>query len=247
MARQSKSKQPDVIEEIESVAERAAQWTREHLPLTFGALFAVLAMVASLSALGGYRTREAETASDALDRVTQDYLDAMGVGPGALGVPELANPDAAAEIRAEYAAQFETIASEYAGTVAGALARLEAGNLTEADGDLDTSIEIWRAALGGLDRNSNLQAIFQLRIGQAYEAAERWLEAGEAYEVAAAYDRFPLRYWTMADAARCFLQAGEIERARVLALRLHSEGPAELNLPEHQRAMLRELRQTRTP
>jgi tetratricopeptide (TPR) repeat protein len=246
VARQSKSKQPDVIEEIEGLAERAAQWIREHLPLTIGALIAILATAASLSGLGAYRTREAETASDALDRATRAYLEAMGAGPGALAAPELANPDAAAEIRAEYAAQFGAIASEHAGTVAGALARLEAGNLAEAAGDLDSSIEIWQAAQQDLDDASSLQAVLQLRIGQGYEEAERWVEAGEAYEAAAAFEHFPLRYWAMADAARSFLQAGESEHARELALRLHSESPADLNLPEHQRAMLQELRQAHT-
>jgi tetratricopeptide (TPR) repeat protein len=247
VARKSKSQQPDVIEDIEGIAEQAAEWIRGHLFLTLGMLIAVLATAASLSALGAYRTREAETASDALDRVTHDYLQAMGAGLGALGVPELANPQAAEAIRSEFAAQFGAIAAEHAGTVAGALARLEEGNLSESGGDLDASIEIWRAALQGLDPDSNLQAIFQLRIGQAYEEAERWVEAGEAYEAAAAYGRFPLHYWVMADAARCLSQAGEIERARDLALRLYSEGPPELDLPEHQRAMLRELRQIPTP
>jgi len=247
VARKSKSQQPHVIEDIEGIAERAAEWIREHLLLTLGMIIAVLATAASLSALGAYRTREAETASDALDRVTHDYLQAMGAGVGALGVPELANPDAAEAIRSEFVAQFGAIAAEHAGTVAGALARLEEGNLSESGGDLDGSIEIWRDALQGLDPDSNLQAIFQLRMGQAYEEAERWVEAGESYEAAGEFDRFPLRYWAMADAARCYSEAGELGRARELALRLHSEAPGELRLPEYQLAMLRELRQTRTP
>jgi tetratricopeptide (TPR) repeat protein len=247
VARQPKSEHPDVIEEIEGIAERAAQWIREHLLLSIGMLVGLLAVVASLSALVAYRTSEAESAADALDRVTQDYLRAMGAEQGSLEVPELANPEAAAAIRAEYAALFDAVAAEHVGTVAGALARLEEGNLSESDGDLDASIEIWRATLQGLDSDSNLRAIFQLRIGQAYEAAERWVEAAEAYEEAARFDRFPLRYWAMADAARCFSEAGEIERGRDLALRLYSEGPSDLSLPEHQSAMLRELRQTRTP
>ena len=60
-------------------------------------------------------------------------------------------------------------------------------------------------------------------------------------------ERFPLRYWAMADAARCYSEAGETGRARDLALRLYAERPSDLSLPEYQLAMLRELRQTRTP
>ncbi len=247
MARESKSHRSDVIEDIEGVAERAAQWIRDHLVLSFGTVVAVLAVAAAISAVAAHRTGEAEAASDALDRVTQDYLAAMGADQGSLEVPELANPEAAEAIRTEYAAQFAAIAAEHTGTVAGALAQLEVGNLSETGGDLDASIETWRTALQGLDSDSNLRAIFQVRIGQAYEEAERWVEAGEAFEAASAYGEFPLRYWAMADAARCFAEAGETQRGRDLALRLAAEGPAELGLPEHQSAMLRELRQTRTP
>jgi len=50
----------------------------------------------------------------------------------------------------------------------------------------------------------------------------------------------------LADAARCYEEAGEIERARELALRINSEAP-ELALPPHVSAMLTKRRQFPAP
>ncbi len=246
MARKREHEQSHVIEEIESIAERAAQWVREHLSLAIAALLIVLGTAAAISALASHRTREAETASDALDQVKTEYLQAMGADPNALVVPELANPDATAAIQSEFAEQFRSVAEEHAGTVAAALARLEQGNLSAAAGETDAAIEIWRGAISDLDGNPNLQAIFEQRIGQAYENDAHWIEAAESYAGAGAVKSYPLRRWALAEAARCLLQAGEIERARELALKLATDAP-ELMLSQRLSAMLAELRQIPTP
>ena len=62
-----------------------------------------------------------------------------------------------------------------------------------------------------------------------------------AHEAASAIEAHPLRYWALADAARCYAQAGETGRAKALADRLELEAPT-LNLPPHVRTKLRELR-----
>jgi hypothetical protein len=247
VARKHEHEQSHVIEEIEGIAERGAQWIRDHLPLTIGALLAVLGTAAAIGVLAAHRTREAEAASDALDRVTTEFMQAMGADSGTFAVPELANPVAAAAIRSEFAQQFGAVAEEHAGTVAAALARLEQGNLSAAaTGETDAAIEIWRGAIDDLAGNPNFQAIFEQRIGQAYEDEARWLEAAESHARAGAVESYPLRYRALADAARCLQQAGEIGRARELALKLATDAP-ELMLPQHLSAMLAELRQAPAP
>jgi hypothetical protein len=57
---------------------------------------------------------------------------------------------------------------------------------------------------------------------------------------------YPLRHWALAEAARCLQQAGEIERARELALKLATDAP-DLMLPQHLSALLAELRQIPLP
>ncbi len=246
VARKHEYERSHVIEEIESVAERGAQWIRDHLPLTLAVLTIVLGSAAAISVLTAHRTREAEAASDAFDQVTAEFMQAMGADPSAFTVPELANPDAAAAIQSEFAGQFRAIAEEHVGTVAAALARLEQGNLSAAAGASDAAIEIWRDTIDDLAGNPNLRAIFEQRIGQTYEDDARWLEAAESYARAGAVKGYPLQHWVLADAARCLQQAGEIERARELALKLASDAP-ELMLPQHLSAILAELRQLPTP
>lgn len=246
MAHKPEHEQSHVIEEIEDIAERGAQWIRDHLPLSIATLVIVLCAAAGIGALIAHRTHSAEAASDAFDRVTVEYRKAMGADPDALEVPELANPAAAAAIQSEFAEQFAAIAEEHAGTVAAALARLEQGNLSAAAGETDAAIEIWQGAIDELSGNPNFEAILEQRIGQAYDNDARWLEAAESYARAGAVKSYPLRDWALAEAARCFQQAGEIERAREIALRVSAESP-DLMLPQHLSAMLSELRQIPAP
>jgi tetratricopeptide (TPR) repeat protein len=246
VARKPEHEQSHVIEEIEGLAERGAQWIRDHLALTITTLVVILASAAGIGAFIAHRNTEAEAASDAFDRVTTEYRKAMGADPDALEMPELANPAAAAAIRSEFAEQFAAVAEEHSGTVAGALARLEQGNMSAADGETDAAIEIWQGAIDDLGGNPNFRAILEQRIGQAYDGDARWLEAAESYARAGEVETYPLRHWALAQAARCFQQAGEVARAREFALRVDTESP-DLMLPQHLSTMLAELRQLPTP
>ncbi len=246
MAQKPEHDPSHVIEEIEDLAEHAAQWIRDHLALTITLLVIVLGTAAGVGAFSAHRTRAAEVASDAFDRVATAYRKAMGADPDALEIPELANPAAAAAIQREFADQFAAVAEEYSGTVAAALARLEQGNLSAAAGETDAAIEIWQGAIDDLDGNPNLRAILEQRIGQAYDDDARWLEAAESYARAGAVESYPLRHWALAEAARCFQQAGELARAREIAQRVTTEAP-DLMLPQHLSTMLAELQQIPTP
>jgi len=245
VARTPEHTQPHVIEEIESVAEHFAEWVRDHLALSIALLVIILGTAAGVGIYLKHRTQRAEAAADALDRVESSYMQAMGADPGALTAPELANPKAAAEVRSEFAPQFAEVAEEHPGTVGGALARFEQGGLLEADGNTDGAVDVWQAAIAELGGNANLRAIFQQRIGQAYDDAGRWLEAAEAYEKAGATEGYPLRYQALAEAARCLDQAGETERAKELAQRINAESP-HLMVPQELDELLAELRQIPT-
>jgi len=246
VARTPEHAQPHVIEEIESIAEAFAAWVRDHLALSIALLVILLGTAAGIAGFLKYRTQRAETAADAFDRVASSYMEAMGAEPGALSVPELANPKAAADIRSEFAPQFAAVAEEHPGTVGAALARFEQGNLLDTDGQTDAAVEIWQGAIGDLDGNPNLRAIFEQRIAQAYDDAGRWLDAAEFYARAGGSKRYPLRYQALAEAARCYQMAGETERARELAQRVATESPDEM-LPQELSDLLTELRQTSTP
>ena len=259
MARK-KRKQKDtadaVIEEFESIADRVAEWIGNNALLVGGLVALCLGLAAAYAGYESWQTNREQDASAALDQVQSEYLEAMGTGPGALEVPELANPDAAQRIKREFAGRFAAVARERRGTVAGTLAALAHGNLIEdppsqaiTSSEIGSpemkepaspAIQIWTEALEGAPRNGRLRAILWERIAQAQEEAGRWLEAAEAHEQAGNIASFPLRYRALADAARCYVEADQLEPARALSDRLAREAPA-LKLPEHIRSQQREL------
>lgn len=232
---------PDMIEELESAADRLANWIARNAWLVGGVLVLVLG---TAGAWGGYRSwsqgRE-EAASNALDRTQTAYLFAFGAQPGAIEVPELANPAAAVAIREEYVTKFKAVADEHSGTVAGTLALLEAAELLNRLGRPEDAGEIWGEALASASGNPGLYGILQQRVGQAHEERQAWAEAAAAHQEAGHTAGYPLRHWALVDAARCYAAAGEPERALALYEEVEREAP-DLNLPDHLRAQFRELR-----
>jgi tetratricopeptide (TPR) repeat protein len=243
VARQSET--PDVVEEIESGIERFAGWVGANLWLSVGVVVGALAVVAGVGSYASWQVSREEAASDALDRVRSAYLREMGAAPGALEVPELANPRAAQEIRERYLGEFQAVAESQRGTVAGTLALLESADLLEA---LERSDEVAAAVAEARDaaQNPMLRAMVERRLGYLHEDAGRWSEAAAAHAAAAAVPEYPLRAWALADAARCELSAGRAAEALALYEQLEREAP-DLALPDHEAAQLRELRATQQP
>ena len=229
----------DVTEEFESLAERFARWTASHPRLAVGIAAAVLAVAAGYGAWSSWRHSRAESGSDALDVVRVAFLQEMGAPPGAVDVPELANPKAAQEIRERYLARFREVADAQRGTTASTLALFEIADLLQALGRRDEVGAIYAAALANAP-TPELAAFVQRRIAYLHEDAGEWAEAAAAHE-AAAVPANPLRYWALADAARTRALAGQTQQALALYDRLAAEAP-DLQLPDHESARARELR-----
>ncbi len=232
---------PDVFDDFESSAERLADWVRRHaVGLGIGLVLAI-AGVWGVNAWIGLGERRESEASAALAAARADYLLAMGAPQGSLEVPELANPEAARSIRAEYAARFRQVAEDHAGTVSGTLARLEGLELEAESLDTDARLAALNQALEEVGGREILRAMVRQRIAQVQEEAGRLAEAAASYEAAASIRDYPLRNFAMADAARCFASAGEPQRALALYDQLEAEAP-DFQLPEHHRVLRRELR-----
>jgi tetratricopeptide (TPR) repeat protein len=209
--------------------------------IVLGTLVALLAVAGGIQLSLSVGEKREMAASTALARERAAYLEAMGAPAGALEVPELANPEAGQRIRAEFALRFAAVADAHAGTVSGALARLESANLLAENGDLQSASEVWQALLSEAPRQDDLRGLILQRQAHAHEDAGNWREAAERHEAASALSGFPLRHWALADAARCYAAAGEEARAAELYARLETLAP-ELRLPEHERAQLETLR-----
>jgi predicted negative regulator of RcsB-dependent stress response len=230
----------ETLDEIQSAADRMANWIRANLVLVSISVVGLLALIGTASLVSSSRSGKEEDASIALAETRVAYLAAMGAGPDAIEVPELASVEAARRIRAEYGARFEAIAEEHAGTVAAAMARMEVAQLALDAGDQEQALAIFEQTLEDGAGGDRLHGLVLQRLAQALEDAERWEEAAARHQQAAELPGYPLRHWALADAARCRATAGDRGAARALYERLKSAAP-ELRLPEHQRAAMREL------
>ncbi len=233
-------KPADTLEEIESAGERLLAWVGANPVLVLGVAVAILL---SAAGLGGYRAlshANAVEASASLEALRSDFVIAMGGQPGDVIVPEPANPETARAVRREFVDRFAELGREYGGTGAGALASLDAGSLYLELGTPDQALETWQAALEGLPRSSPLRGVLASRIAQLHEQDEKFAEAAQTYEAAAAIEGYPLRYLALGHAARTWLAAGEPAKALADYDRLKSEAP-DTELPEHVTALLDEL------
>jgi len=243
MARKHQSGAAEALDEIQSGADRLAEWIRENGLLVAGSVAALLVATSGISLWSGSRTEQEEEAAAALAAARLEYLGAMGASPNALDVPELANPTAAAAIQADFDAALSKVAADFKGTTAEALARFESARLDQQAGDLDAALAGFESLAADASVHPGLRGLAIQGAAQVLEDRERWSEAADRHERAAALTGYPLRQWALADAARCRTAARETERALALYERLDAEAP-DLRLPAAQRAQVRELRAT---
>ena len=241
MARKQQSVAAETLDEIQGSADRFAEWIHENMTLVFGGIATLLVVSgvgAWVSSAGDASELEASTE---LHEAKSRFLKAMGTSFGALEIPELANPAAAEQIRADYVAELEGISEAYAGTTAEFLAQLQVGYLDHRDGKLEEALATYDALARAGGQPEALLGLAIQRAGQVLEDLGRWDEAAARHEEAAALENFPLRYWALADAARALVEAGELELALAHYARIEDEAP-EVRLPDAQRAAARELK-----
>ncbi len=228
------------LDEIESFGDQITNWMIENPRIVLGVGAVILLLAAGWGVVNAQRENAREEASAAIGTVQADFRRAMGASADEVVVPEPANPETARKVREEYVGRFQAVAKEYAGTGAGAMAGLEVGDLQEELGQLDASLETWQATLGELPKDDTLTALIALRMASVYEEQARWTDAAQAYERAADVPNFPLRETARAEAARCYAEGGDTDRALSVFARVQSEDP-DVFLPEHLSSRLLEL------
>ncbi|MEE8581796.1 MAG: hypothetical protein V3T33_09430 [Myxococcota bacterium] len=243
-----RSRKPDSaaerLDELQSLGDRLAEWIGANPVLVLGSALGILILAGGYGLFASTRESAATSASEALSQAHAEFREAMGARSDELGIPEPANPATALRARNDFVERFQEVAQAHTGTAAGALAWLQVGALQEALGDSDAAIATWESALAEVDADSIPSALILVRIAAAHEDAVRWLEAGEAYERAADVESYPLRYTALADAARCFADAGEEEKALAAFERVESEA-SDYRISDHIRSRLNELRARR--
>lgn len=243
MAEKTKSHGTDESRtQLESGFERLTGWIGENPVTVISAIGILLACVGAFEFVRHRAENRQIEASNAFDETQSAYLAAMGAEPDAIEVPQLANPAAAKQIREEYVQKYRDVAEAHPGTLSAALAWLEIADLLEAAGESDAVLENLQKGLAEQTGNARLAGLVHQRIAQVYENRGLLAEAAAEHEAAGALPDFPLRWLALADAARCYAQAGDRARALALLERIESEAQEGYSLPAAQRGLLRELR-----
>ncbi len=246
--RRRKPQQPEsasqTLDLIETRSDRIIEWVGTNPK----PILAVAGTILAIAAVWGFTTSSREQANDessaALARVTADFRSAMGASPGSIAIPELANAEEAAEIREEFVLEYEAVGSEFSGEPAGAVALLEAGKLQQKLGDAAGALATYEEALESLGPVEGLRGLILERRGSVYEAEGDWTSAAEAYREASLIPTYPIRGYAMVNAARLFVEDGQVERAIELVEGWEKESP-DYQLPPQLTASLDEYRAAR--
>ncbi|MFP8873851.1 MAG: tetratricopeptide repeat protein [Myxococcota bacterium] len=230
----------ETLEQIQSAGDRIAEWIGSNSKRVLIAAGVFLVTAASYGFWEASRSESGEAASIALAEAQHGLRRDMGTGENELLVAEPANPATAQDVRTRYLERFRDVADRFPGTPQGAIARLEVGNLEAALGDPAAALAAWEEVAGQAPGPA-LRGLALTRVAWAYEQDGRWPEAAAEYQAAGDLQGFPLRRFALADAARCYLEAGDTESASRVALQLESSSAAGI-VPGHIRSQLAELR-----
>jgi tetratricopeptide (TPR) repeat protein len=242
VAQHRKEHPADTLEELASLGERLMQWVGAN-PAPVLIISVTILLIAA--GVGGYRafaSSRAERASAQLADLHDQLVLAMGGKVTDAEIPEPANRETARKVRTDFADRYQTVAQQWKGTPAGALALLEAGRLYVKLGNQDRALEVWTDAIGSLPRDSAELGILYTSIAHLQEQKNDPEGAAKSYDSAAAVPGFPLYGSALVDAARCWAQAGKPEQALAAYHRLKAELP-EFAVPPYVESEIQELEQ----
>ena len=240
MAQHRKNEPTDTLEQLESLSDRLVRWLSDNPLLILGTAAVILVTAASIGGVSAWRASAADAAASQVAKVRSEYVVAMGGSAMDLTAPEPANPETARQIRTEYVERFVKIVEEHAGTPAQALAALDASEIFEELGATDRAREVVERAVTDLSASSPIRAVAQRRVAVLHEANGDFEAAARAHAAAAEAPGYPLRFDALADAARCWAEAGNTQEALAVFARIQGEAP-EYRLAPHLEARLAEL------
>ncbi len=236
----------DVLDDLNSYADHLREWVAKNpVPIIAGGVL-VLGIAAAIGVTRWWEERSHDMAAAAFATIDREYRAAMGATPGSIEVPEPANPETARSTRMDFATRLLAAADEHAGSGIARAARLEAADLFSRAGAEDRAAEALKSAMDGLPDSDPVRGLLLRRSAVTHESAGRWSEAAADYLAASEIERFPLRVWSKADAARCLAEAGDAARAAELARSLESDATAS-TLPPHLVQILSGLRAAAPP
>ncbi len=230
----------EALKQIETHGDQLAHWVGENSQQVLIAIGLVLLVAASFS-YGKIRHDSKEDAGfAAVGAVDYDFKRESGLISDLGESAQLANPETLKELRETYTQKFTEAADEHSGTAAAAMSLFQAGFLVSQGGDEEGAVQKWEQALDEASGNPGLESLIRTRLASGYETLDRWADAAEAYESLASEDSVYGEKRAKADAARCYLKAGDNEAAQPLIEDLRSDENLE-DLPPYLKAKIEAL------
>lgn len=228
------------LRDLEASGDRIAEWASNNAALILGAIAGVLVIAAGVGIWSQHSTSQREQAVNALAEVSSGYRKAMGADPLAAEISEPANAELAERTRREYVERFEMVGREYAGTTVAAVALLEAAKLHVELGAEDAGIANYEAARDAAAKSA-IAALASVRLAGLAEGRGDMKAAAQAFERAASIAAYPLRAAALGDAARCWAQANDSDRALAAYQRFQAEFP-DARIAPYIEALMNELK-----
>jgi hypothetical protein len=225
--------------ELEREGDRLADWLTANQTLILAAAGGVLAHAALRGFISSSREASRTEAATALAELQAEYRVAMGAAPGAFEIAEPANPETAREVRADFVTRFSELATEHRGDTVGALASLEEASIEQALGDEAAALETLDAELAAQPDDAEIRDYLHSRRAALLELDGRFGDAAQDW-AAAASERNPLRADFLANAARCWAEAGDTAQALAVWSELEALDE-DSRVPPYVRARMEEL------
>jgi tetratricopeptide (TPR) repeat protein len=245
VARKKSDPAGDALRELENTGDRVADWASQNAALILGAIAAILVVAAGTGLYIQHGSTARDEAANALAKATSQYRLAMGADPNGGPIAEPANPELAERTRTQFVDRFTAVAREYEGTAAGVVAWLEVGKLQAELGFPDEAFASFTAARDAAGELA-LAALASTRLAALAEDRGDPAAAAEAYEAAAGVAAYPMRAEALTSAARCWVEADDVDRALAAYQRVEAEYPDEPVAPPVE-ALIAELRFSRRP
>jgi tetratricopeptide (TPR) repeat protein len=229
----------ELVQELDSIFDRGAHWVGQHPQLVLAGIGALLVAAAIAGGIHSMRESAEHSAEAEVAGAYDAYLAAMGAPAGARQAPEPANPEVGRRTRQEFAAKLLDAAKRHDDSAAAVLGRLQAAELLEQNGDAAGAFAARELAANSAPSDSGVSAIALSRYAVALEAKGELGAAAETFARAGEIQS-PGRVLALADAARCYAQAGDRKRALELFAQAEKLGADEI--PVYVRQRLVELR-----
>ncbi|MEE3326990.1 MAG: hypothetical protein VX252_06640 [Myxococcota bacterium] len=244
MARRKRPKQQpnsaaQTLDALESRGDRMASWIAEN-PLPILAVGVGILVIAGLWGVFSQEDNQADlAAATQLSAAQNAYRSAMGADANSIDIPEPANAAAAQSIREEAVLNFDRVSADHPGTIAAALAQLQAGKLEQDLNNTQGARSHYEAGLEIVPPGNSLAAFFWIRMASLAEAQADWSQAAESYMRAASVPSYPLSNSARIDAIRSYLEAGNSQAALAVRDELTASAP-DAPLPPHIAAQIAE-------